>query len=337
MKKINKIVSDFQKIIFTMYKWLSIVVGTVTIVLVAFFILIAAVIGTSTSSNEISPIKGRIIHQGENEEIAIIKLNGEIMDNLSSDGLLTNSPNVLTPDKTYKILKQLRKDDNVKSVIIYVNSPGGAVVPTQEIHDQIKKLSETKPVVVVFGSIAASGGYFLAAPADVIITSQATITGSIGVIAMVPNFSGLYDKVGVNVETIKTGKYKDMGSVNRAMSDEERKIFESVINDSYELFVNVVADGRSMTTSKVKQIADGRIYSGKQAVENGLADSVGDIDDAISEAIKLAKINDPTIKEYKLGSWIDSLFSNSLRSFGFDVKVPSIISKEQPGVYYLLN
>ncbi|NOY65110.1 MAG: signal peptide peptidase SppA [Nitrospirae bacterium] len=195
-------------------------------------------------------------------------------------------------------LKEYSKDPSVKAVVLRINSPGGAVAPSQEIFEEVKKLRENKPVVVSMGALAASGGYYISAPATKIYANPGTITGSIGVIMEIPNLKGLMDKVGIKTEVIKSGKHKDLASVFRGIGEEERKILQGVLDDVHDQFIKAVAEGRKLPYDKVKSIADGRIFTGRQAKEIGLVDEIGNIEDAIREAARLGGIEgEPHIVE----------------------------------------
>jgi len=208
------------------------------------------------------------------EKIALVRIEGVIHD----------SKPFLEEFKKY------RKDSSIKAVVLRVNSPGGGVAPSQEIYEEIKKLSKVKPVIVSMGSVAASGGYYISSAATKIIANPGTITGSIGVIMEIPNFKGLMDKVGIKTEVIKSGKHKDLISVFRGIGEEERKILQKVLDDVHQQFIEAVSKGRNIPYNKVKEIADGRIFTGRQAKEIGLVDQLGNLQDAIAEAAKAAGI-----------------------------------------------
>src|SRR5208282_3460026 len=183
-----------------------------------------------------------------------------------------------------------KKDNSIKALVLRVDSPGGGVVPSQEIYDEVKRLAAQKKVVVSMGSLAASGGYYISAPANRIIANPGTITGSIGVIMEVPNIKKLMDKVGVKTEVIKSGKHKDIASPFRGIGKEERDILQGVMDDVHAQFISAVSEGRKMPIDKVREIADGRVFSGRQAVKAGLVDELGDLDYAIKAAAKMAGI-----------------------------------------------
>ena len=181
---------------------------------------------------------------------------------------------------------KFKEDDSIKGVILRINSPGGAVGPTQEIYSEIKKLKQSKKVYVSMGSVCASGGYYLAVTGDKVYASPSTITGSIGVIMEQTVVEDLMKKIGVEANTIKSGALKDTGTPFRKMRDDERKYLQGVIDSIYEQFVNDVAEGRKMPVDQVKQLADGRIYTGLQAKETGLIDNIGTFYDVVDDMQK---------------------------------------------------
>ena len=187
-------------------------------------------------------------------------------------------------DAIVETLKEFERSPGVKAVVVRVESPGGGVAPSQEIYSAILNLREAKPVIASFGGVAASGGYYIASACDTIMANPGTITGSIGVIMELGNLEGLLEKVGVVPETIKSGAHKDMGSPTRAITDDERQLFQEMIDSVHTQFVKAVASGREMDEARVRALADGRIYSGEQAYEAGLVDALGGLDDAIAMA-----------------------------------------------------
>jgi len=209
------------------------------------------------------------------ESVAILDVQGAIFDN--SDIL--------------KQLKEYADNSSVKAIVVRVDSPGGAVAPSQEIYEGLKRAKEKgKKVVVSMGAVAASGGYYVACAADEIYANPGTITGSIGVIAEFPNLQGLMDKVGIKFEIIKSGLYKDTGSPFRPMTPAEQELLQSMLMDVYNQFVEAVAEGRRMPIEEVKKYADGRIFSGRQGLEYGFVDALGTQSDAIRRAAALAGI-----------------------------------------------
>ncbi|MBS0169325.1 MAG: signal peptide peptidase SppA [Nitrospira sp.] len=208
------------------------------------------------------------------DRVALIRVEGVILD----------------AQTTISELKQYSENPLVKAIVLRIDSPGGGVVPSQEIHDAVKRVKNksNKAVIASMGTVAASGGYYIAAATDRIIANPGTLTGSIGVIMEMANFEGLMKKVGVEGVVIKSGRFKDVGSPLRKMSDEERKLLQSVMDDVHHQFIQAVADGRSLEVSDVEPLADGRIYTGRQAKEARLVDELGDLDDAIHIAADIA-------------------------------------------------
>lgn len=187
-------------------------------------------------------------------------------------------------------IKEYVKDASIRAILLRIDSPGGAVAPSQEIYEEVRKAVAKKKVVVSMGSLAASGGYYIAAPATRIIANPGTLTGSIGVIMEIPNVEGLMSKLGVRAEIIKAGEHKDIGSIFRTMKKEEKEMLEKVMANVHEQFIRAVAHGRRMDIGKIREIADGRIFTGEQAVEYGLVDELGNIEDAIKKTAELAGI-----------------------------------------------
>jgi protease IV len=208
------------------------------------------------------------------ERIALLRVEGPILD----------SKDVIDELKTYV------KDPSVKAIVLRIDSPGGAVAPSQEIYEEIRKAVTKKKVVVSMGSLAASGGYYIAAPATRIIANPGTLTGSIGVIMEIPNVEGLMNKIGVKTEVIKSGRHKDIASVFRGIKKEEREILQGVLDNVHEQFIKAVAEGRKMLIEDVKKIADGRVFTGEQALKAGLVDEIGNLEDAIKVAARLTGI-----------------------------------------------
>ena len=221
---------------------------------------------------------------GESNQVALIRVEGMIMD--SKD--------------TVAELKKYAKDPFIKAIVLRIDSPGGAVVPAQEIYKEIRKAAQKKNVIVSMGSVAASGGYYIASPATKIIANPGTLTGSIGVIMEVPNVGGLMDKLGIKTEVVKSGRHKDMASVFRGIGKEERAILQDVLDNVHEQFIKAVAEGRTMLYDDVKKIADGRVFTGEQALTVGLIDELGSLEDAVHRAAQLSGIKgEPVIVSKK--------------------------------------
>jgi len=208
------------------------------------------------------------------EKVALVRIEGMITD--SKD--------------TVDEIKEYAKDPSIKAIVMRIDSPGGAVAPSQEIYEEIRKTVRKKKVVVSMGSVAASGGYYIASPATKIVANPGTLTGSIGVIMEIPNLEGLMNKLGIKTEVVKSGKHKDMASIFRGIRKEDREILQNVLDNVHEQFIRAVSEGRKMLYDDVKQIADGRIFTGEQALKAGLVDELGDLEDAVQTAAKLSGI-----------------------------------------------
>ncbi len=187
-------------------------------------------------------------------------------------------------------IHQYAEDDGVKAIVLRIDSPGGGVGPSQEIHREILKIKSKKKVVTSMGSVAASGGYYIACASDLIVANPGTITGSIGVLMEFTNIEELFKKIGIKGIVLKSGEHKDIGSPLREMGPEEKKIIQGVIDDVHQQFVQAVAEGRKMNRAKVMEIADGRIVTGEQAKQMGLVDQLGNLQDAIDGVSKIVGI-----------------------------------------------
>lgn len=248
---------------------------------------------------------------GHAKKIAIIYIEGEIIGGRGTSSFMGD---VGGTDGIIRQLHQARDDSTVKAIIIRMNTPGGSAPAAQEVEMELKKLRGSgKLVVTSMGDIAASGGYWIAAATDKIYANPATLTGSIGVYIPYTNWEELFRKIGISQEKIKSGPHKDILSPERPMTAEERGIIQDMVDDLYNQFIKVVADGRHMDIAKVRQLADGRIYSGSQAKELGLVDELGTLDDAIDGTAKMAGIEGkPIIKEYgSKNPWAAFFGSNS--------------------------
>jgi protease-4 len=207
------------------------------------------------------------------QKVAVVELEGII---LQADGVVRE-------------LNEHRDNPSVRAVVVRVNSPGGVVAPTQEIYAAIQRVRKSgKPVVASLGSVAASGGYYVATAADRIYASPGTLTGSIGVIMQMANLEGLLKKVGVDYVVVKSGQYKDIGNFARTMTSDERRVLQALLDDVFNQFVEAVAKGRKLDRATVEGFADGRIVSGQQAKELKMVDALGGLDDAIEGAATLA-------------------------------------------------
>ncbi|MDQ0231049.1 signal peptide peptidase SppA [Metabacillus malikii] len=255
-----------------------------------------------------------VIEEGsEMNKIAVLNVNGVIQD--TGEDVTSFFSTAGYQHKTF--LEQVRaaaEDDTVKGVILRVNSPGGGVVESAEIHKELKELKEKtkKPIYVSMGTQAASGGYYISTIADKIFAAPDTLTGSLGVIMQSVNYGELAEKYGVKFETIKSGPHKDIFSPTRDMTEEERKILQSMVDNAYKGFVDVIAEGRSLSEDEVRKIADGRIYDGRQAKENKLVDELGYLDDTIAAMKEEHKLKNAKVIEYGSSLGLNSLFSMSV-------------------------
>jgi protease-4 len=208
------------------------------------------------------------------EKIALVRVEGVILD----------SKNVIDEIKDYV------SDSSIKAIVLRVNSPGGGVAPSQEIYEEVLKAKEKKKIIVSMGSVAASGGYYIACPADLIVANSGTLTGSMGVIMEIPNIEGLMQKIGIENQVVKSGKHKDIASVFKTMSPEERALLQEVLDDVHEQFIEAVSKGREIDIDKVRLLADGRIFTGRMAKDVGLVDELGNLEMAIKLAGELSGI-----------------------------------------------
>jgi protease IV len=192
--------------------------------------------------------------------------------------------------ETLKSLKTFRRDANVRAVLVRIDSPGGGIAPSQELYREIRRLAQEKPVVSSLGAVAASGGYYVAAATQRIVSNPGTITGSIGVISYFPNLKDLFDKIGLHTVIVKSGQFKDVGNPGREMTQQEKDLIQATIDEAHRQFIADVAQGRNIPEEKVRQIADGRILMGETALKLGLVDELGNLEDAVTAAARLGKI-----------------------------------------------
>lgn len=238
-----------------------------------------------------------IIEEGDaTNRIAVVNIEGTIMDSGEQPNMFGGQGYNHT--LVIESLKQIINDDTIKGVLLNVNSPGGGVYESAEIHKYLQQIKEAgKTIYSSMGGMAASGGYYVSAPADQIFASSETMTGSIGVIMQSINYSQLAEDFGVEFETYASGDMKEMLGGHRDPTEEEKQYVQSMVDDMYQDFVNVVAEGRDMSEEEVKNLADGRIYLGEDAVENGLVDQLGYLEDATA-ALKKELGGNPQIIEY---------------------------------------
>jgi protease-4 len=277
------------------------IAGTVIIIGLAFMVVNLALTGDRFS---MSPLSGRV---------GLVEIIGEIDD----------------PEPIVDQLDRMQRDSSVRAVVVRLDSPGGGVAASQEIYEAVKRVHDEgkKPVIASMGGVAASGAYYVACAADSIVANAGTLTGSIGVIMMFPNTEDLFRKVGIRFETVKTGKYKDIGTMWRPMTDDERKLLEGVLSNVYDQFVDAIVEGRSLAREDILPYADGRIFSGDQAQEYGFVDRLGDLDDAIQLAGQMAGISGQPVvvrKERRRVSFWDFLDNKMNQVTGLSSRGPRL-------------
>jgi len=243
----------------------------------ATLIILSLIIAIAMRGSDLSGLD-----MGSGEKVGVIEITGVIAS--SRD--------------TLEQLKRFREDEDIKAIVIRVNSPGGVVGPSQEIFREVVRTTSTKKVIASMGAVAASGGYYVIAGADGIVANPGTITGSIGVIMEYTNFQALFRKIGLSPVVIKSGKFKDAGSPVRKMTPEEKQILKDFVDRLHRQFVGAIAQGRQMDLAAVQKLADGRIYTGADAKEIGLVDRLGNLEDAIEWAGELAGIEGDIIPVY---------------------------------------
>jgi len=265
----------------------AIIIGVSIVLLVAILVVVLVLVVPNR------PSVGKIV---------VIPLSGTIT---SADSSLLSGSSI-TPGLVSDYLTKAEKDTAVKAIVFRIESPGGEIAPCQEILWEIERVKETKPIVVSMGGTAASGGYYISTQADKIVALPTTMTGSIGVIYQVTNIEGLLEKLGIQIEIFKGGKYKDMYWGFRELTPEEEEIMQGMVDEYYEQFIDVVAEGRELSREEVRNLATGQIYTGTKAKELGLVDELGDLDTAINLALGLAGIETAIVEYYqppKLTIW----------------------------------
>jgi len=255
--------------------------------LIVCFVVVVALISSVSEGDKDASSWSEVLEFGN--RIGVINL----------EGTLTSS------DETLKLLRKFSEKSSIKAIIFRINSPGGTVAPAQEIYREIMKVKKKKPVVVSMETVAASAAYYIASSADDIVCSQGTITGSIGVIMMLPDMHKIIEKIGLGMNVIKAGKYKDIGSSVRPLTEEEKSILETFAAEIHEQFISDVAEGRKGKIEKenLRLIADGRFFTGQKAKEMGLVDTIGNFYDAVSVAKKLAHIKGEPELVYPKKKW----------------------------------
>ena len=272
--------------------------GLSVLVVVAGVVVIALLSVLSLASGDLA---------GGRKRVAVVDIIGPIMSSTAP----------------VQQLERYIENENVPVIVIRLNTPGGGVAASQEIYETVRKARRAgKTVIASMGAVAASGGYYIAAACDTILANPGTITGSIGVIASFADFSELYKKIGIDFSARKSGKYKDMGSTSRKMTDEEKALLDSVIMDTYDQFVQAVSEGRNIDLDSVRALADGRIFTGRQALGNGLVDILGTYHDALDIAGEISGLgkNPPVLKERR-DIWEDFILREAAKLLWFRVEL----------------
>jgi len=239
-------------------------------------------------------------------------LGGDSIGVVQVEGTINDSRDII------ESLKQFGDSSGVKAIVLRIDSPGGAVAPTQEVYEEIEKLKKKKPVIASFGGMAASGGYYIGSACDEIVANPGTLTGSIGVIMQLGNVEELMKKIGVQGYSVKSGANKDLGSPLKALTPEGKAILQGLVDNVHAQFVRAVAKGRRLTEDKVKALADGRVYSGEQAKGLGLVDVLGNMEDAVDLAAKRVGIKGKPQVVYSRAEqkgWMDMVASTWLRGW----------------------
>ena len=227
----------------------------------------------------------------QKNKIAVVYASGAI------DSGNNNEENI-DSEKLSATLRSIAKDENIKAVVLRVNSPGGSAFGSEQIWYALNKVKANKPLIVSMGGYAASGGYYISCIADTIVAQPNTITGSIGIFGLIPNAQGLVSKLGLSFDGVKTNTTSDFGELIRPMSEQEHSLMQGKVNRGYELFVKRCADGRSMSIDAIKSIAEGRVWTGEQALENGLVDTLGNLNDALAIAIEKSGVEEYEVVSY---------------------------------------
>lgn len=262
------------------------------------------------------------------DEIAVYYAYGEIKEDITG-GFAQES--AITSKQMTKDLQELREDDDVKAVVLRVNSPGGSAYASEQIWREVQLLSKEKPVIVSMGALAASGGYYISCGANKIFAEPTTLTGSIGIFGMIPDATELLtDKLGLSFDVVKTNAHSDFGAMGRPLNESECRLMQAHINQGYELFTGRVAQGRKISQDSVKAVAEGRVWTGEQAMKIGLVDKLGNLNDAIAAAAKAAKIEKYSVGRYpEPAPWFASLLQEKKADY-MDSQMRSALGEFYP-------
>ena len=280
--------------------------------LIAFFVcmVLSFIVNISTAGSKNK--SGNPLFGGA-KQVGVIRIEGVIME--SND--LVNEIN------------EFRDDKNTAAILLRIDSPGGAVAPSQEIFSAVRRAAETKPVIVSMGAVAASGGYYIASGASKIFANGGTLTGSIGVIAEFPRFNELLNRLGISIEVITAGKLKDAGSPMRELTREERTYFDNLLKDTHGQFIRDVAAGRNMDLDYIKALAEGQIFTGNQALELGLIDALGTFDDAKNYILESLQLPENTRFTENVN------YRRLLRNLSLKSPLKNIFPIRRSGIYFI--
>ena len=279
-------------------------------------------------------VKGK---KKEGDQVAVYYAYGDIVD--SDTGDMTDQEHSIVASKVCKDLEKLAEDDDVKAVVLRVNSPGGSAYASEQIWHAMMNLKAKKPVVVSMGGYAASGGYYISCPANYIIAEPTTITGSIGIFGMFPDFSGLLtEKMGIKFDEVKTNKHAAFGTMSRPFNAEEMALLEQYIDRGYQLFRKRVADGRKQSVEAIEEIAQGRVWLANDALKNKLVDEIGSLDKAIEKAAKLAKLSEYHATCYpEPTNWFDALMNQGNKGSYLDSHLRTALGEYYEPFTYVKN
>jgi protease-4 len=272
-------------------KWFLGILGVLALLAIGFTVVIIALVSGSSDKTETVTV-------GSGDKVAVVDLKGVIASS----------------DEVVRQMKKYRNNSSVRAIVLHIDSPGGGVVASQEMYEEVRAVRDGgKPVIVSMGSLAASGGYYVAVGGSYLVANRGTLTGSVGVISEFLQLKDALDKLGIGVKTIKAGKLKDAGSPMRAMNDDDQKYFQALMDDVHRQFIDVVARERKMDVEKVRELADGRVFTGEQALQLGLVDTLGTFEDAVRiAAVKVGIKGEPAIvKERKRQMWYESIFGDA--------------------------
>ena len=272
-------------------KWFLGILGVIALIVAGFVLFITMLISSAETRTE-------LVTTGSGEKIAVIELRG----------VITSSDDVI------RQLKKYRESRGIRAIVLHIDSPGGGVVPSQEVYEEVRATRESgKPVVVSMGSLAASGGYYVACGGSRLVANRGTLTGSIGVIAEFLQYGDALRKLGIDMHIVKSGRLKDSGTPMRKMTDEEQKYFQNLMDVVHRQFIAVVEKSRHLEHEKVVALADGRVFTGEESVKLGLVDTLGTFEDAVNIAAHLAGIaGEPAIvRERRSQGWLEPFFGDA--------------------------